>query len=406
MQKITSFLQEQSKTLGNWANTFWLVLGLVTLAKLMIAFNTYGTNDVKYWETFLQTAKEFGGLETYKRIWYFNHPPFMLNWLFILDFFANFSGIAFPFWLRLPAIIADIAIIVLIIKIFNQIAPNKFSILALMLLATAPTSIMISGFHGNTDPVMIFFLILSIYLLSNNKPVWLAGVALGMSLNIKVVCLILIPCLFFYLPDMKKRGEYFLAVGITFLVGSLPYILQGDLKIIIDHVFGYNSQYGIWGLPRLLSSSLPESLSWINTFYQTKGKYIVLGVIALLSFWMNSSEKKVPLFIQCGLLFFVFLSISSGFGVQYMAWLVPWVILLDISLIASFYLTSGLFLFLVYNFWSQGFPWNFANSDVAGPWTGYIIYYEILCWAAVLAVAFNYLKLVISLKKTEIVKPA
>ncbi|MFY9225893.1 MAG: hypothetical protein WAQ98_24655 [Blastocatellia bacterium] len=406
MQKIISFLQEQSKILGNWANTFWQVLIVVTLAKLIIAFNTYGTNDVAYFEKFLRAAKDFGPAEIFNQVWHYNFPMFCITWLYFIDFISNSTGLPFSFWFRVPAILADLGNLLLLLSFLPHLPIKNFSTAKLFLISLSPISIMVAGFHGNYDPILIFFILLSVYFLTNNKPVWLAGIALGMSLNFKIVALMLIPAFFFYLPDFQKRRDFFLAVGLTFLAGEMPYILQIDLSSFYKHVFNYNSQYGIWGLPRLLSSSLPESLSWVNTFYATKSKYIILSIIALLSLWMNFGKNKLPLFIQCGVIFFVFLAISSGFGVQYLAWLVPWVIVLDLELIVLFYFSSGLFLFLVYNFWSQGFPWNFANSDVAGPWTGYIIYYEILCWAVVLAVAFNYLKLVISLKKTEIVKPA
>ena len=43
------------------------------------------------------------------------------------------------------------------------------------LLAVAPPSILISGFHGNTDPVMILFVLLSMYLLDRKDYPAFAG---------------------------------------------------------------------------------------------------------------------------------------------------------------------------------------------------------------------------------------
>src|SRR5689334_963170 len=42
------------------------------------------------------------------------------------------------------------------------------------------------GLHGNTDPILIFFLLLSIYLIDSQRPPWLAGAALGMAANFKL----------------------------------------------------------------------------------------------------------------------------------------------------------------------------------------------------------------------------
>ena len=46
-----------------------------------------------------------------------------------------------------------------------------------LLLAVAPISIMVSGFHGNTDPLMVFLVLLSVYLLEARRSTWRAGVA-------------------------------------------------------------------------------------------------------------------------------------------------------------------------------------------------------------------------------------
>jgi uncharacterized membrane protein len=88
----------------------------------------------------------------------------------------------------------------------------------LLLFAICPTSILISGFHGNTDPVMIFFVLLSIYFIERLSAAWLAGLAFGMALNIKIVPIILIPAIFFYLGRKRVMRFFGFAFGIGFLV--------------------------------------------------------------------------------------------------------------------------------------------------------------------------------------------
>jgi hypothetical protein len=48
---------------------------------------------------------------------------------------------------------------------------------------------------------------------------------------------------------------------------------------------------------------------------------------------------------------------------------------------------SGLFLFLVYTYWSGGFPWTLADSVTVGLWQGPTVAVELLCWATVVALA-------------------
>src|SRR5437870_13781058 len=101
----------------------------------------------------------------------------------------------------------------------------------------------------------------------------------------------------------------------------MPYILQEPL-VIARRVLGYGSIYGHWGVSRVIDGVVDVTgyFRWPNTFYHHWGKFIVLGTIIAASFWMNRGLKKPPLFLQCGLVAFLFLTLTPGFGVQYLAW--------------------------------------------------------------------------------------
>ena len=381
----------------------WLI-AMIALAvgalvfKLHMALTTYGTNDVLYWERFLSSIKALGGIGTYHAIWYFNHPPFMVYALRIMDKLASLSGIFFPFWLRLPAIVCDLGSLVLVYRILKAQSGATYSRPALALMAIAPASIMISGFHGNTDSAMIFFLLLSVFLIDRVPFAWLAGIALGMSMNIKVVPLMFMPAFFFYLPCWRKRFEFFGAAAAFVCLSWMPYIAQ-DPHIIWQRVFGYGGIYGHWGLSRLLFGPQPMYFLWQT--YAVVGKYLTLLTVVAIAFWLNRPPRKTPLFLQCGFIAFTFLTLTPGFGVQYLVWLVPWVVALGV-LPSLLYLTaSGVFLFLVYNFWSQSFPWFLANSDQVGDWRGYIVDFEILCWSSVAVVCIIFLRTLIKARRAE-----
>jgi hypothetical protein len=70
-----------------------------------------------------------------------------------------------------------------------------------------------------------------------------------------------------------------------------------------------------------------------------------------------------------------------------LVWLAPWAAALGLEAGLLFSATAGSFLFLVYNFWSTTFPWNYANSDAVGDWSGYIVHYELMTWIVVLVIA-------------------
>ncbi len=164
------------------------VVALVVLVvKIVIAVTTYGTNDTATWAGFVWKIRESGGIGLYHEVSFFNHPPFMIHALQLIDLVASKTGAPFAFWLRLPAIFADVGSTYLVWKILALAADTAASPLALMLMAAAPASIMISGFHGNTDAEMIFFVLLSIYLVDRMSPAWIAGGTLGMNFSAQQV---------------------------------------------------------------------------------------------------------------------------------------------------------------------------------------------------------------------------
>lgn len=390
--KLRTYFSRYVPSLRPWGIAIAGTAILCLLLKIYLALTTYGTNDVAYFEKFLEIAKERGGVGLYHfrhPVLYFNHPPFMIHLLYFFDVLTRLTGIGFPFWLKLPDILADLGSVFLVWKILALKKKRKFEPIALVMMAAAPASIMTSGFHGNTDPLMIFLVLLSLYLIEKRKYPWLAGIVMGMAVNIKVVPVIFAPAIFLYLPNYRSRIEYFSAMGAAFLVGSLPYIYQ-DPVFILNRVFGYPSIYGMWGFSRFLSYLLPES-HWLNLAYENYGKFAIVAVIIAASLRMNLGMKRSPLFMQLGFITFIFMSLTPGFGIQYLAWLIPWVVGLGIAATAIYYSASGIFQFLVYTYWSGGFPWFLADSGEVGVWGGYIIIFEIICWSSVFAITLFYL---------------
>src|SRR6185369_3023495 len=96
----------------------------------------------------------------------------------------------------------------------------------LALVAAAPVSVMVSGFHGNTDPVMIFLALVSVLLLVKERPTWAAGLAMGASLCVKVVPIVFWPALLLWISGWRKRLEYFGAAALLFVALSSPVLFQ------------------------------------------------------------------------------------------------------------------------------------------------------------------------------------
>jgi len=308
--------------------------------KLYLALTTYGNSDMWYWEAFAAKIHQSGALALYRdgiqlfrdgafyHSMIFNHPPFMTRVLPAWDWLATVSHAPLRFWLRLASSLADVGSVVLVWKLLARYREQTLRPLGLALVALSPVSIMVSGFHGNTDPIMIFFILLSIYLIENRGMALLAGIAFGMATNVKIVPVIFAPAILFYIPSLGRRAQFAMAAIVTFTAASMPYLAM-EPALLWHRVFNYNAMPGFWGLSLMAQSvekHLP-ALSPITGVYLNHpgvAKWLALTAVVAAGFWMNRHTEKPPLFSQCGINAFLFLFLISGFGVHYLAWLVPW----------------------------------------------------------------------------------
>jgi hypothetical protein len=358
------------------------VLVVATGIKLWLALNTLGTNDVLTWQRFVRALHAVGGSGVYATFSHMNHPPFMLHVLSGLDALAGLSGITFPFWLRLPAILADIITVILMWQLLRPYLAPMAHTASIALLAAAPPSILISGFHGNTDPLMIMFVVLTVWLLTTSRPIWVAAVAFGGALSIKVVPIFLIPVFVFYIPRMRQRTLFGIIAGATWLVAGLPYVLQSP-ALIASQVFGYGSLYGDWGwslLLRMLGTASPAAAT-LYVLGGIWGKYVMAAVLMLQAWWF--SRVGVALAKQVGLALLAVLVLTPGFGVQYLSWAVPWVVLFGLIPTILTYSASGVLLGVLYNAWSQGSWWLAVSTGV---WPLDYWLPGLLCWATLLTI--------------------
>jgi len=109
---------------------------------------------------------------------------------------------------------------------------------------------------------------------------------------------------------------------------------------------------------------------WLYAGYQRLGKLLALCIVVGVSVWMNWRAPKPSLFLQFGLIMFLFLFWTPGFGVQYLAWLAPWGAALTGWPVAFCYGASALFLFEVYTYWCRGLPWYLADMLYTGDLQG------------------------------------
>jgi hypothetical protein len=341
----------------------WAALAAATAVKLYLALTTAGTIDAAGFADHLAKIEQFGGVGAYRVRGAFNNPfnspPFMIHALKAMGWLAQTTPLPFPFWLRLPSVLADVGSFLITSRLLARLWPERDQTWPLMVVALSPVSIMLSGYQGNTDSLMIFFVLLGVCLCERGGSGWAAGLAFGAAMCIKVAALIFLPALLLYLPDARRRLQFGVAIVGFWFVASLPYVLL-DPMLIARAVFGYTSIYGHWGWTYFLAQLLPNTLAYAHephdvigphAVYATIGKYVLLGLVIGFSFWMNRRRRKVPLFIQCGVLIALFLTLTPGFGSQYLVWLMPWIAALASWTVLAYQLPAAGYLFFGYTCW-------------------------------------------------------
>jgi len=388
-----------------------VLVGLVALLlKTFLALVTIGSTDVLIFEADLAKIGQDGGVALYRdgirTPWCgeplrpcppFIHPPFMVHALQGWALLARSSGLPFRFWLRFTCALADCGTLVLLARRLIRRQGDPQAIPALMLFAVSPIAVLISGFHGNTDPILVFFVVLSLYLLDGRRPAWLAGAALGMAANFKLLPVLLAPVALLSLVGMRRRVQFFAGATVTFLAGSLPLLAAAPAPVLTS-ILGYSSQPGSWGLS-LLALAISEStrLSWASDMQARYGKIFSLCLLLAASLWLRSRSRESALFLHAGLLMFLFVSSTPGFGVQYLAWLIPWVVELGPRPTAVLYVTGTAFLLAYYRSAASGpFPWYVANTLAHPPWNATVLALGFICWVAVCSITLMYVRRVLA----------
>jgi hypothetical protein len=353
----------------------WAAIAVATAIKLYLALTTTGSLDVAGFSDHLDKLRQFGvGAYRIRGAFNnpFNSPPPMIHVIRLWGWLTENTALPFGFWLRLIPTVADVGTVLIASRL-------RVSIAVLIALALNPVSILISAYHGNTDSLMIFFVVLAIYLASSRA----SGFAFGLAMCVKVVPLIFIPAFWFYLPR-TRRIQFVVLAGITFLVASLPYIAQDPLAVW-HSVFGYGSSYGQWGFTLLASIISPPTL--LHGEFDPVGAHkhiasILKGatvmVVVLLAWCLNRKDRP-DLFIQVGLITAITLFLAPGFGIQYLVWLVPFVIFLGLRAALAYYLIVTLYLLRAY-------------FCIAGSCTSVVLSLlaHLTCWLAMLFVAARF----------------
>ncbi|WP_325599866.1 glycosyltransferase 87 family protein [Nocardioides sp.] len=334
-----------------------------TAAKFYLAATTLGTNDIIYWTQFAAGVEAFGPIGIYGNVFEapYNHPPLAGWWLLLLNAGQDL-GLSFALLIRIPAIVADVLTCWLVFRLLSERTSLRVAGAAAAGLVWSPVLVVVSGFHGNTDPVFVALTISSFYLLTRKDRPLLAGLCLGLAVSIKLVPLVAIPFLLFL---ALRRGPMVLlrfALGGTIVLAVLwvPVVVKAWPEFYAA-VLGYR---GIpvreWGIAEFLQQAgYLEADVWLAE----RGSWVVV-IAALVPFaaWLHRRSAHWDV-VGLGLALVSMLLLTPAFGMQYLSWALAAAYLLSIRMAWFYNIAASLLVLSVYSMWSGGGPpWRWEQA--------------------------------------------
>ena len=363
----------------------------VLIVKLVIAARTIGTKDMLHWDDFAAGVRDGGPVGIYGLSFphsFYNHPPLMGFVLWIVNGLQDI-GISDNFSIRALASLCDVGSAFVLLALLRRRRPLQQATFAAVLLAVSPVLLLVSGFHGNTDPDFVFLTLLGLYLLVERRlPLW-AGVVLALAIGVKIVPMVVLPALAVYAWKRGPRTLLLLAAGFlaTFALTWGPALLT-QFQPVKAHVLGYaGNGYSLWGFMQI--GHWLGDPGWVAVLGGPGriGLVLVCAVLPALAVWMRPAAVLPA--VAWSLL--VFLAFATTFGVQYLAWTVAVAYFVDLWWATAYNISAGILLAVIYNRWSGGLPWNYADPTLfttgekiglLAPWAVLLV----LTWQATAAI--------------------
>jgi hypothetical protein len=356
---------------GPW---LWLALALGAALRVYLLVFTEGTFDVAIKLHHGNQVNRLGLLEYYRQAQVFNHPPLMGEWFAALARLAAATGIPFRLLLRAPFALLDLGSALLLLHLLRDCG-YRYAIFAAYWLH--PLAAIYSAYHGNTDPAVAFFALLSVWLASAagasppatagaSRPA-AAGAALGLGLWVKLPVLVAAPALLFAFPAWRERWRFAAAAGLVGLAGYLP-LAALEPQLLFERIVAYPGSgvetprgIPIWGIAQVLGlagTRAAELLAEFNT--------LVCWAPILAFAWLRR-RRLAPgeLGASVGGSFLILYGLTSFWAWQYLAWSVPFWFFLGWRFAALATLVLGGYVYGAYALFT-GSPWLLGRWDFVG----------------------------------------
>lgn len=368
--------------------------------RLLLAGFWNGSYDVYTLVRFAGIFQQKGLWELYAdggRVYHF-HPVLVLLYALVLYVFSGLFGLSLHLAVKLPALAGDL----LSAGALRTAGPNGGR--AFLLFWWNPVSLLTTCYHGNFDSLHTALVLCATLLLVRPGSERGSGAAWGLAILLKKVPVLWAPALLASARDRAGRSALLLWGALPAAAAFLLALVLAPEPAKVFRAFTYSAvgYEGTWGLAGLLAPGALSSPA-VRSLLALAPAAIVVASLCLVPRF-----RRLPPWRAVLLQVLVFYLLASGFGLQYLAWALPFLALAGLRLALPFCAAATLHLSLAYlqgaskafvqDLRFAGNPWNDVHAALlsrlapvatAPAWDRLLLATGLILWLVILWTALE-----------------
>ena len=285
--------------------------------------------------------------------------PYLPFQMFIMGGMAALSvatGLPFVVAIKLPAILADVAITGLIYRLVAERRGRDWAAYAALLYALNPVSLLVSAYHGQFEAITLLLLV-GAWALWERPRVGASAAALGLAILNKTWPVVLLPVFFIRLANWRARILHALiALGIPALA-VVAYLLAYDAApmTMLGRALTHRGVAGYWGPSAVvfpLAAAQPALQPLADALLALRNPLLLAAV--LLALWWTQRQSALDALLTVQLAVF---AVTVGFGIQWLVWPVPFALLAGQERWLRVYSLAAALMLAVHLFGLHMVPW-------------------------------------------------
>jgi len=253
-------------------------------------------------------------------------PRFQWNFLPLMPYVYALeikTGLPWQLGGKIAPILADAAIVLLLARL----APARHAGTVALLYALCPLAILVSAQHGQVEPVALA-LGLGALLYARRGADLRSGLLAGLAVATKTWPVLLAVGVFRQTPPRRWwRVAAPLAVVLAVLLASVRLFLHDSMHAMVHTLTSYRSYVGTWGWAGVLGHFHVVGIGYtgwnVDSYQKFDSVLMALAVAAVIALFWRAGAVALT-----ASLLLAFLAVTAGFGVQYLLWPAPFVLLL------------------------------------------------------------------------------